>query len=150
MFDPRATALAVLRRDGTVAVAAALDPHDPSGRRSSRARSPTRASPVRSRSCSRRRSGTIPAISLSRTEAATWSRSGSRPPPCPESKGRSWSQLKGRDRITGPQLGYGLDYTLKIGTHRSFHVRTRPVPTVLDSRSFAHGPGFTGADRQDS
>jgi hypothetical protein len=56
--------------------------------------------------------------------------------------------IKGRDQVTGPQIGYGLTYTLKIGTKYSFTVQTQPVPAVLTSRSFVAGPGFKGADRQ--
>jgi hypothetical protein len=63
-------------------------------------------------------------------------------------KGAILVALKGRDRITGPQVGYGLTYTLKIGTNRAYTVRTRPIPSVLVSRSFVPGPGFAGADRR--
>jgi hypothetical protein len=66
----------------------------------------------------------------------------------PGAQGAILVQLKGRDRITGPQLGYGLDYALKMGT-RSFRVKTSPVPRALTSRSFVSGIGFTGADRRD-
>jgi hypothetical protein len=55
-------------------------------------------------------------------------------------------QLKGRDRVTGPQIGYGLRYRLTAGPS-SFVLRTRPLPPVLRSASFAPGEGFRGADR---
>jgi hypothetical protein len=55
-------------------------------------------------------------------------------------------QLKGRDRVTGPQIGYGLRYRLTAGTS-SFALRTRPLPPVLRGASFAPGEGFRGADR---
>jgi len=55
-------------------------------------------------------------------------------------------QLKGRDRVTGPQLGYGLRYQLSAGT-TSFDLRTKPLPPVLRSATFAPGEGFKGGDR---
>ena len=148
VFDPRATSLAVLRRDRTVAVAAALDPRRPF-------RSPVLAGAVADPGVAGSLavlfppgSGTIPAISLQQNRSGDLVTIEVAATAVPGAQGAILVQLKGRDRITGPQLGYGLDYTLKIGT-RSFHVKTSPVPTVLMSRSFANGPGFTGADRQD-
>ncbi len=148
VFDPRATSLAVLRRDRTVAVAAALDPRRPF-------RAPVLAGAVADPGVAGSLAvlfppggGTIPAISLQQNRSGDLVTIEVAATAVPGAQGAILVQLKGRDRITGPQLGYGLDYTLKIGT-RSFHVKTSPVPTVLTSRSFANGPGFTGADRLD-
>jgi hypothetical protein len=55
-------------------------------------------------------------------------------------------QLKGRDRVTGPQIGYGLHYRLGVGGSM-FTLKTRPLPPVLANASFATGDGFTSADR---
>jgi len=55
-------------------------------------------------------------------------------------------QIKGRDRVTGPQMGYGLRYRLTVGSV-SFDLRTRPLPPVLRSATFAPGEGFQGRDR---
>jgi hypothetical protein len=55
-------------------------------------------------------------------------------------------QIKGRDRVIGPQLGYGLRYRLSDG-RQTFEFRTRPLPPVLERATFASGGGFTGADR---
>jgi hypothetical protein len=55
-------------------------------------------------------------------------------------------QLKGRDRVTGPQIGYGLHYRLSVGGS-TFDLTTRQIPPALTSKSFATGDGFTKADR---
>jgi hypothetical protein len=148
VFDPRVTALAVLRRANTVAVAAALDPQRPF-------RSPVLAGAVADPGVAGSLAvlfppggGTIPAISLQQNRSGDLVTIEVAATAVPGAQGAILVQLKGRDRITGPQLGYGLAYTLKIGT-RSVHVRTSPVPKVLTSRSFAAGPGFTSVDRQD-
>ena len=148
VFDPRVTAISVLRRAQTVAVAASLDPQRPFP-------APVLAGALVDPGVTGSlavlfppASGTIPAISLEQN------RSGERvtievaATGVAAIDGASLVQLKGRDRITGPQLGYGLLYTLKVGAGRSYRVRTRPVPRVLTSRTFASGPGFTGADRR--
>jgi hypothetical protein len=148
VFDPRVTAIAVLGRDRNVAVAAAFDLGRPF-------RAPVLAGAVVDPGVAGSLavlvppgSGTIPAISLQRyrggqlvsIEVAATADTGV--------KGAILVALKGRDRITGPQVGYGLTYTLKIGTNRSYAVRTRPIPSALVSRSFVPGPGFAGADRR--
>ena len=147
VFDPRDTSIAVLRRDRTVAVAAALDPQRPF-------RTPVLAGGVVDPGVAGSlavlfppNGGTIPAISLQQNRDGDLVTIEVAATAVPAEQGAILVQLKGRDRITGPQLGYGLDYTLKIGT-RSVHVKTSPVPTVLTSRSFATGPGFTGSDRE--
>ena len=147
VFDPRVTTLAVLRRERTVAVAGALDARRPFT-------SPVLAGAVVDPGVAGSLavlfppgSGTIPAISLQQNRSGDLVTIDVAATAVPGAQGAILVQLKGRDRITGPQLGYGLAYSLKIGT-RSFRVKTSPVPTVLVSRSFATGPGFTGADRQ--
>jgi hypothetical protein len=148
VFDPRVSAIAVLRRAQTVAVAAALDPRRPF-------RTPVLAGAVVDPGVAGSLAvlvppadGTIPPISLQQDRggelvtidlAATAVRA---------DQGALLVQLKGRDRISGPRLGYGVEYTLQIGGNRRYQLRTRPVPSALRSRSFASGPGFTGADRQ--
>jgi len=148
VFDPRVTAIDVMRGADTVVVAAALDPSRPF-------RDPVLAGSVVDPGVAGSlavlfppASGTIPQISLQRHRgdqlvtieiAATAE---------PGVEGAILVALKGRDRITGPQIGYGLTYTLKIGTNRSYSVQTRPLPSVLLSRSFVPGPGFSPADRQ--
>jgi hypothetical protein len=148
VFDPRVTALAVLRRGETVAVAAALDPKRPFT-------APVLAGAVVDPGVAGSLavlfppgSGTIPAVSLQQNRSGDVVTIEVVATAVPGALGAILVQLKGRDRITGPQLGYGLDYSLRIGT-RSFRVKTSPVPTVLISRSFASGLGFTGADRTD-
>jgi len=147
VFDPRVTSLAVLRRDQTVAVAAALDPQRPF-------KTPVLAGAVVDPGVAGSLavlfppgSGTIPAISLQQNRSGDLVTIEVAATAVPGAQGAILVQLKGRDRITGPQLGYGVDYTLKIGNSRSFRVQTRPVPSVLTSRSFASGPGFSGSDR---
>jgi hypothetical protein len=147
VFDPRVTSLAVLGRGTTVAVAAALDPQRPF-------KTPILAGAVVDPGVAGSlavlfppRSGTIPAISLQQNRGGDLVTIEVAATAVPGAAGAILVQLKGRDRITGPQLGYGTDYTLKMGA-RSFPVRTSPVPRVLTSRSFVTGPGFTGADRQ--
>jgi hypothetical protein len=148
VFDPRVTALAVLRRDNSVAVAAALDLKRPFT-------APVLAGAVVDPGVAGSLavlfppgSGTIPAISLQQNRSGDLVTIEIAATAVPGAEGAILVQLKGRDRITGPQLGYGIDYTLRIGSNRSFRVRTRPVPSVLTSRSFASGPGFSGSDRR--
>jgi hypothetical protein len=148
VFDPRVTAIAVLGRAGVVAVAAALDPARPF-------RAPVLAGAVVDPGVAGSlavlfppAAGTIPQISLQLKRGGELVTIGIAATAVPGLDGAILVGLKGLDRITGPQLGYGLTYTLKIGTSRSYSVRTRPVPAALVSRSFVPGPGFTGADRQ--
>ena len=148
VFDPRVTAIAVLGSNRNVAVAAAFDPRRPF-------RAPVIAGAVVDPGVAGSLavlmppgSGTIPQMSLERNrggqlikiEVAATAGSGV--------KGAILVALEGRDRFTGPQVGYATTYTLKIGTNRSYTVRTRPIPSALVSRSFVPGPGFAGADRQ--
>jgi hypothetical protein len=147
VFDPRVTALVVLRRDQTIAVAAALDPGLPFA-------APVLAGAIVDPGVAGSLavlfppgSGTIPAISLQQDRSGDQVTIDVAATAVPGSQGAVLVQLKGRDRVTGPQLGYGVDYSLKVGGNRSFRVRTQAVPSVLTSRSFAPGPGFAGADR---
>jgi hypothetical protein len=148
VFDPRLTAIAVLGRDSTVAVAAALDPGRPF-------KAPVLAGAVVDPGVAGSLavlfppgSGTIPRISLQRNRGAQLVSIEIAATATPGVEGAILVALKGRDRITGPQVGYGLTYTLKIGTNRSYTVRTRQIPSALVSRSFVPGPGFTGGDRR--
>jgi hypothetical protein len=148
VFDPRVTAIAVQSRSGTVAVAAALDPGRPF-------RAPVLAGAVVDPGIAGSlavlfppASGTIPRISLQRHRGGQLVTIEIAATAGPGVDGAILVSLKGRDRVTGPQIGYGLTYTLKIGANRSYTVRTRPLPSVLFTRSFVPGPGFTGADRQ--
>ena len=147
VFDPRVTAIAVLGRARKVAVAAALDPERPF-------RAPVLAGAVVDPGVAGSLAvlfppdfGTIPQISLQQKRGGTVVSVGVAATAAPGVEGAILVGLKGRDRITGPQLGYGVTYTLRVGTGRSFTVRTRPIPAALLSRSFVPGPGFTGADR---
>jgi hypothetical protein len=148
VFDPRVTAISVLRRRQTVAVAASLDVQQPF-------QAPVLAGAVADPGVAGSlavlfppESGAIPAISLEQNRSGERVRIEIAATRVAASQGASLVELRARDRITGPQLGYGLVYTLKIGTGRSYQVRTRPVPPVLTSRTFAPGPGFSGADRR--
>jgi hypothetical protein len=148
VFDPRVTAIAVLGRDRNVAVAATLDPARPF-------RAPVLAGAVADPGVAGSLAvlfppafGTIPQISLQQKRGGTVVTIALAATAAPGVEGAILVGLRGRDRITGPQLGYGITYTLKIGTNRSYTVRTRPIPSALVSRSFVPGPGFTGADRQ--
>ena len=148
VFDPRVTAISVLVRDRTVAVAAALDPGRPFP-------APVLAGPDFDPGVAGSLgvlfppgAGTIPQISLQRHRGRQLvtipvvATAGS------GVEGSILVSLKGRDQVTGPQIGYGLTYTVDVGTKRSFTVRTIPVPSVIVSRSVVPGPGFNGADRQ--
>jgi hypothetical protein len=148
VFDPRVTAIAVLGRDRNVAVAAALDPSRPF-------QAPVLAGAVVDPGVAGSLAvlyppgaGTIPQISLQRKRGSQLVTIGTAATAVPGVDGATLIEIKGRDEVTGPQIGYGLTYTLNIGTNRSFAVRTRPIPSVLVSRSFVPGPGFRGADRQ--
>jgi hypothetical protein len=147
LFDPRVTAIGLVGRDGRVGVAAVLDPggsfptpilagavFDPGIPGSLAVLFPPG-------------SGTIPAISLQRYRGSQLCTIELAATAAPGLEGAILVGLKGRDRVTGPQVGYGLTYTLRIGTGKSYTVRTRPTPTELVARSFAAGPGFAGADR---
>ena len=148
VFDPRLTAIAVLRRNNTVAAAAALDFRRPFA-------TPVLAGalvdPGKAGSLGvlfPPGVGTIPQISLTRYRGGELVTIEVAATAVPGREGAILVQLKGRDRITGPQIGYGLTYTLRIGKGISFRVQTRPLPAFLTSRPFAAGPGFAGADRQ--
>jgi hypothetical protein len=147
VFDPRVTAIAVLGRDRNVAVAAALDPGLPF-------RAPVIAGAVVDPGVAGSLAvlmppgtGTIPEILLQRYRGGQLVSIEVAATATPGVKGSILVALEGRDRMTGPQVGYGTTYTLKIGTNR-YAVRTRPIPSVLVSRSFVRGPGFAGADRR--
>jgi hypothetical protein len=148
VFDPRLTGIAVLGRGTTLAVAAALDPARPF-------QAPVLAGAVADPGVPGSiavlfppKFGTIPQMSLERRQGSQLVTIGVAATAAPGVEGATLVSLKGRDRITGPQLGYGLTYTLRIGTDRSFPVQTTPIPSVLLSASFVPGPGFKGADRQ--
>jgi hypothetical protein len=148
VFDPRVTAIAVLGRGSAVAVAAVVDPARPF-------KAPVLAGAVVDPGVAGSlavlfppASGTIPPISLQLNRGGELVTIGIAATAVAGVDGAILVGLKGLDRITGPQLGYGLTYTLKIGTTRNYTVRTRPIPTALISRSFVPGPGFAGADRQ--
>jgi hypothetical protein len=91
--------------------------------------------------------GTIPQITVQRMRGPQLVTIGIAATAVPGLEGAVLVEIKGRDQVTGPQIGYGLTYTLKIGTKYQFTVRTQPVPKVLTSRSFVAGPGFKGADK---
>jgi hypothetical protein len=148
VFDPRVSAITVLRRAQTVALAAALDPQRPF-------RTPVLAGAVVDPGVAGSLAvlvppagGTIPGISLQQDRGGDLVTIDVEATAVQADQGALLVQLKGRDRITGPRLGYGVKYTLEIGGNHRYRVRTRPVPSALRSRSFASGPGFTGADRQ--
>lgn len=148
VFDPRVTAIAVLGRDRNVAVAAAFDPGRPF-------RSPVLAGAVVDPGVAGSLavlvppgSGTIPDISLQRYRGGQLISIAVAATAAPGVEGSVLVALEPRDRITGPQVGYGTTYTLKIGTNRRYTVRTRPIPSALVSRTFVRGPGFAGADRR--
>jgi hypothetical protein len=147
VFDPRVTAIAVLGRDRSIAVAAALDPTRPFG-------APVLAGAVIDPGVAGSlavlvppAAGTIPQISLQRNRGGQVITVDLAATAVPGVEGAIVVGLTPRDRFTGPQIGYSSTYTLKIGTSRSYTVRTRPIPSALLSRSFVPGPGFSGADR---
>jgi hypothetical protein len=148
VFDPRVTALDVEGQGQSVAVAAALDP-------SKSFTSPVLTGAVVDPGIAGSlavlfppHGGTIPQITLQGTRGGQLVTIGIVATGVPAVLGAILVQLKGLDRITGPQIGYGLTYTLKIGNEHSFTVKTRPIPSVLLSHTFVAGPGFTGPDRQ--
>jgi hypothetical protein len=148
VFDPRVTAIAVLGRARKVAVAATYDRDRPF-------RAPVLAGAVVDPGIAGSLAvlfppayGTIPQISLQQKRGGTLVTLGIAATATPGVAGAILVGLKGRDRITGPQLGYGVTYTLRVGTGRAYTVRTRDIPAALLSRSFVPGPGFSGADRQ--
>src|SRR5262245_33407440 len=148
VFDPRLTAIAAVRLDRKVAVAAALDPARPF-------RAPVLAGAVVDPGIAGSLAvlfppggGTIPQMSIQRNRGSQLTSIAIAATAVPGSEGAVLVQLKGRDRVKGPQIGYGLTYELKVGEYLSFTFRTRPVPSVLVARSWQPGPGFTGADRR--
>jgi len=148
VFDPRVTAIAVLGRGDFVAVAAAIDPTLPF-------KAPVLAGAVMDPGVAGSLAvlfppgaGTIPKMLLQRHRGSQLVSIGIAATAAPGVEGAVLVEIKGRDQITGPQVGYGLTYTLKLGTNRSYTVRTRTVPSMLVSRPFVAGPGFAGADRK--
>ena len=148
VFDPRLTAISVVGRDRSVAVAAALDPSfpfvepvlagavvDPGVAGSLAVLFPPRSGTIPQITLQRHRGGQLITIELAATAT-------------PGLEGAILVGLEGRDRFTGPQIGYASTYTLRIATGRSFTVKTRPIPTALVKRSFTPGPGFTSSDRK--
>jgi hypothetical protein len=146
VFDPRLTAIAVLVRDRRVVVAAALDPARPFSAPVLAGALVDPGVPGSLAVLFPPAAGTIPQISLQRHRGRQLVTPPVAATATPGVEGAILVALKGRDQITGPQIGYGLTYTLKIAS-RSFTFRTRPIPSVLVSRSFVAGPGFSGADR---
>jgi hypothetical protein len=148
VFDPRLTAIAVLGRGNKVAVAAALDPSRPF---SAPVLTGVLIDPAVTGSISilyPPGGGTIPQITVQRKRGPQMVTIGIAATAVPGVEGATLIEIKGRDQVSGPQIGYGLSYTLKIGTKYSFTLQTRPVPPVLTARPFVAGPGFKGADRQ--
>jgi hypothetical protein len=148
VFDPRLTAIAVLDQSGKVAVAAALDP---SRSFSAPVLAGNLADPGVAGSIAilfPPGSGTIPKITLQRYRGKQLVRIGTVATAISGADGAILVALKGQDRIIGPQIGYGLTYTLKVGVGRSFTVKTIPIPKTLESRPFVAGPGFSGADKR--
>jgi hypothetical protein len=148
VFDPRITAIAVLRRGSKVAVAAAVDPTRPFQK-------PVLAGAVIDPAVVGSlavlyppAAGTIPQVLLQRKRGSQLVTIGTAATASPGADGAILVAIKGLDRVTGPQIGYGLTYTLKIGTNLAYTVRTRPFPTALISQSFVAGPNFTGAARR--
>jgi hypothetical protein len=148
VFDPRVTAIAVLGRARKVSVAATYDRDRPF-------RAPILAGAVVDPGIAGSLAvlfppayGTIPRISLRQRRGGAVVDIGVAATATPGVADAILVGLKGRDRITGPQLGYASTYTLRVGTGRAYTVRTRPIPAALLSRSFVPGPGFTGADRR--
>jgi hypothetical protein len=146
VFDPRVTALAGSRVGRKVAVAGALDPTltfrktvlagatvDPAIAGSIALLFPPGTATIPNVTLTERRGDTTVSLGIAATATEGL-------------EGAILVQLKGRDRVTGPQLGYGLRYRLTAG-NSSFALRTRPLPPVLRGASFASGEGFRGADR---
>jgi len=148
VFDPRVTAIAVLRRDRSVAVAAAVDPAQPFG-------APVLAGAVIDPGVAGSlavlfppAAGTIPQITLQRNRGGQSITIELAATAAPGYEGAILVGLTPRDRFTGPQIGYSTTYTLKVGTNRSYTVRTRPIPALLASNAFMPGPDFAGIDRR--
>jgi len=148
VFDPRVTAISVLVRNRKVAVAASLDPGRPFP-------APVLAGELIDPAVTGSLavlfppgSGTIPQMELQRYRGRQLITIAVAATAVPGVEGAILVALKARDQVTGPQIGYSTTYTLKIGTNRSYTVKTRPIPSVLVARSFVAGPGFKGADRQ--
>ena len=147
VFDPRVTAIAGSAANGNVVVAGALDTTlpftrpvlagvtvDPAVAGSIALLFPPGTATIPNVTLTERRgSGTT--VTLGIVATATEGLAGA-----------ILVQIKGRDRVTGPQMGYGLRYRITVGT-LSFDLRTRPLPRVLQSASFASGEGFEGRDR---
>lgn len=148
VFDPRLTTIAVLGLGKKVATAAVLDPNRPF------------AAPVLAGKLADPgvvgsiallfppASGTIPKIKLQRYRGKQLVTIGIVAKAIAGAYGAILVALKGKDQITGPQIGYGLTYTLKVGTGTQYTVKTIPLPKALTSRPFVAGPGYRGADKR--
>ena len=106
-----------------------------SGRRSWRARSSTRESTGSLAVLFPPRTGRSRDLARRGTEEARWSRSGSSRRRCPASRrGDPRVGLKGLDRMTGPELGYGLDLHAEDREQRTPTAYDLPLPPVLVAR----------------
>ena len=146
VFDPRVSALAGARVGRKVAVAGVLDATLPFTRP---VLAGATADPAVAGSIALLfppGTETIPNVTLSERRGGTMVSPGIAATAIEGLGGAILVQIKGRDRVTGPQIGYGLRYGLSAG-RSSFVLRTRPLPPVLQGASFAPGEGFKGADR---
>ena len=146
VFDPRVSALTGSRAGGKVAVAGELDTTLPFTRP---VLGGATADPAVAGSIALLfppGTATIPKVTLTERRGGTTVTLGIVATATEGLEDAILVQLKGRDRVTGPQIGYGLRYRLTVGTS-SFALRTRPLPPVLRGASFAPGEGFRGADR---
>jgi hypothetical protein len=146
VFDPRVRALAGSRGGGRVAVAGELDTTLPFTRP---VLAGATADPAVAGSIALLfppGTATIPKVTLTERRGGTTVTLGIVATASEGLAGAILVQLKGHDRVTGPQIGYGLRYRLTAGTS-SLTLRTGPLPPVLRSASFAPGEGFRGADR---
>jgi hypothetical protein len=148
VFDPRLTALAVFGLGDRVVAAAALNPSLPFS-------APVLAGKLVYPGVAGSiavlvppGSGTIPKISLERDRGKQLVTIGTVATGIAGANGAVLIALKGQDQITGPQIGYGLTYTLKYGSGHDYTVETVPTPKVLIKRPFVAGPGFKGADKR--
>jgi hypothetical protein len=147
VFDPRLSALAGHSGAGKVAVAAVLDPALPFARPQLAGKTVDPAVAGSIALLFPPGTATIPQVTLrERRGDGTTVTLGIVATASEGLHGAILVQLKGRDRVTGPQMGYGLRYQLSAGA-ASFELRTRPLPPVLRGATFAPGDGFRGADR---
>jgi hypothetical protein len=148
VFDARLTGLAVIGEGDKVAAAGALNPSLPFS-------APVLAGKLAYPGIAGSiavlvppGSGTIPKITLQRHRGKQLVKTKTVATAVAGENGAILVELKGEDRITGPQLGYGLTYTLKYGSGRTYTVKTTPAPKVLVKRPFVAGPGFKGANKK--